>query len=128
MASRFSELIIDAHDLQRLAQFWCDVLGYRVLEETDEVVEIGAVPITAEDVRRAPIAPPLVFVRVPEDKTVKNRVHIDVSPIDRSQQEEVDRLIALGATRVDIGQGDVSWVVMADLEGNEFCVLRSLQP
>src|SRR5439155_15712332 len=80
MASRFSELIIDAHDLQRLAQFWCDVLGYRVLEETDEVVEIGAVPITAEDVRRAPIAPPLVFVRVPEDKTVKNRVHIDVSP------------------------------------------------
>ena len=128
MASRFSELIIDGHDLRRLAEFWCEVLDYKILEQTDEVLEIGAGPVTAEDIRRGPIAPPLVFVTVPDGKSVKNRVHIDVSPIDRSQEDEVNRLLALGATRVDIGQGTVSWVVMADPEGNEFCVLRSLQP
>ena len=127
MTSRFIELIIDGHDLHRLADFWCAVLGYRVLDEDEEVLEIGAAEVTAEDARRGPIVPTLIFIRVPEGKTVKNRVHIDVSPIDRSQQEEVDRLLALGATRVDIGQGEVSWVVMADPEGNEFCVLRSLQ-
>ena len=66
-------------------------------------------------------------VAVPEGKTVKNRLHIDVSPIDSSQDEEVERLLALGARRVDIGQGDVGWVVLSDPEGNEFCVLRSLQ-
>ena len=128
MASRFSELIIDGHDLRRLAEFWCEVLDYKILEQTDEVLEIGAGPVAAEDIRRGPIAPPLVFVTVPDGKSVKNRVHIDVSPIDRSQEDEVNRLLALGATRVDIGQGTVSWVVMADPEGNEFCVLRSLQP
>ena len=127
MACCFTELIIDGRDLHRLADFWCEVLDHRVLDQTAEAVEIGAAELTADDARRAPVVPTLVFVPVPEGKTVKNRVHIDVSPIDRSQQEEVDRLLALGATRVDIGQGDVSWVVMTDPEGNEFCVLRSLQ-
>jgi len=128
MTSRFSELIIDAHDLRAQAEFWCAVLGYRILEQTEDVVEIGAAPVTAEDVRREPIAPPIVFVSVPEDKTVKNRVHIDVNPIDRSQDQEVERLLTLGARHVDIGQGEQTWVVLADPEGNEFCVLRSLQP
>jgi hypothetical protein len=72
------------------------------------------------------MAPTLVFIKVPESKAVKNRLHIDVSPIDRGQDEEVERLLALGARRVDIGQGEQSWVVLADPEDNEFCVLRAL--
>jgi len=66
----------------------------------------------------------LTFVKVPEPKTVKNRVHLDLRPFRCDQDEEVARLLALGATHVDIGQGDVPWVVLADPEGNEFCVLR----
>ena len=66
----------------------------------------------------------LVFARVPEPKTVKNRMHIDIAPRGAEQDEEVSRLETLGARRIDIGQGDVPWVVMADPEGNEFCVLR----
>jgi hypothetical protein len=68
----------------------------------------------------------MLFIRVPESKAVKNRLHVDVSPIDRTRAEEVRRLIELGARRVDIGQGERKWDVLADLEGNEFCVLRSL--
>ncbi|GAA3427728.1 hypothetical protein GCM10018953_49110 [Streptosporangium nondiastaticum] len=71
----------------------------------------------------------LVFVQVPEGKAVKNRLHLDVSPVDAGTEDEVTRLLGLGATRTDVGQGpDRSWVVMADPEGNEFCVLRSLAP
>jgi hypothetical protein len=128
MASRFSELIVDGHDLRGLAEFWCQVLGYRILEVTDDAVEIGDREITTDRIREGPVPPTIVFVPVPEDKTVKNRVHMDVSPVDGSQDEEVERLLALGATRVDVGQGEQTWVVMADPEGNEFCVLRSLAP
>jgi hypothetical protein len=128
VASRFTELIVDSQDTRRLAAFWCEVLGYRILDEEDSVVEIGAREVTAEDVRDRPVPPTLVFVPVPEDKVVKNRVHIDVSPIDQTVEQEVDRLIALGATRADVGQGEQKWVVLADPEGNEFCVLRALTP
>jgi Glyoxalase-like domain len=124
MASRFTEVVVDSHDPRRLAEFWCEVLGYRIIDEDDEVVEIGTEPLVPEEVVRAPVPPTIVFVPVPEGKSVKNRVHIDVSPIDRDPADEVERLLALGATRVDIGQGDVSWTVLADIEGNEFCVLR----
>jgi hypothetical protein len=65
----------------------------------------------------------LVFVPVPESKTVKNRVHLDVSPVGSDPDEGVARLETLGATRIDIGQGEQHWVVLADPEGNEFCVL-----
>jgi len=128
MTSRFTELVVDAHDVRAVADFWCSVLGYRVLDQTDEYVEIGDREVAPEAARQGPVPPTIVVVPVPEDKTVKNRVHIDVSPIDRSQEEEVERLVGLGARRIDIGQGDVSWIVMADPEDNEFCVLRSLQP
>ena len=104
------------------------MLGYRIIDEDDSVVEIGTAKLTAEEVVRGPVPPTIVFVPVPEDKTVKNRLHIDVSPIDREPAEEVERLLALGATRADIGQGDVPWTVLADPEGNEFCVLRRLEP
>jgi hypothetical protein len=71
----------------------------------------------------------MFLAAVDEDKVVKNRLHLDLSPVDRSRDEEVERLLALGATPVDVGQtGDETWVVLADPEGNEFCVLRSLAP
>ena len=132
MASRFIELIVDAHDPRAQAEFWCQVLGYRVIDEEDyengSVIEIGTEKLAAEQVVSGPVPPTIVFITVPEGKTVKNRLHIDVSPIDRDPPEEVERLIALGARHVDIGQGDVPWTVMADPEGNEFCVLRRSVP
>ena len=137
MSSRFTELCIDGHDLKKLADFWCAVLDYKILDEQPDIIEIGPQWFTGEAgpelheqwkarARSDPPAPTIVFAIVPEGKEVKNRMHIDVSPLG-DQQEEVERLLALGATRADVGQGDVSWVVMRDPEGNELCVLRSLQ-
>jgi hypothetical protein len=70
----------------------------------------------------------LTFARVPEGKTVKNRLHLDVNPTDREQDDEVRRLLDLGARHADVGQGEASWVVLADPEGNEFCVLAGRYP
>jgi predicted enzyme related to lactoylglutathione lyase len=113
MASRWYQLVVDAHDPSTLAAFWAAVLGYRIVYQAPDEVIIGVDEHTY---------PGVVFVPVPEAKTSKNRLHLDLDPDD--QAAEVDRVIALGARRVDIGQGDVSWVVLADPEGNEFCVLR----
>ena len=80
-------------------------------------------------VRSGPVCPTIFLAQVEEDKVVKNRSHFDVSPVDVSQQDEDERILALGATHADVGQtGDESWTVLADPEGNEFCVLRSLAP
>ena len=121
MASRFTELVIDSHDPEVLARFWAEVLGCSKTErgsDDDPYVSIsgGGTPVE------------LVFAPVPEGKQVKNRVHIDVNASDRDQAEEVERILALGARRIDVGQGEVPWVVLADPEGNEFCVLRSRLP
>ncbi|MCX5396321.1 VOC family protein [Streptomyces sp. NBC_00102] len=114
MASSWYTLVVDAHDMSSLARFWCQVLDWKVVYEDADEVTIGA---------NAEALPGLCFVSVPERKTAKNRLHIDLSPDD--QAAEVERILALGATRADVGQGgDVSWVVLADPEGNEFCVLR----
>jgi len=131
MTSRFTELAVDCHHPRALAAFWCEVLGYEIIEDGDAVagddlVEISGWQPTIEAVRRQVSPPTLMFVRVPESKSVKNRLHMDVTPIDRGRDEEVERLLALGARHVDIGQGEQNWVVLADPEGNEFCVLRSL--
>ncbi|MFI5779308.1 VOC family protein [Nocardia sp. NPDC051570] len=73
--------------------------------------------------------PNMMFVRVPDPKSGKNRLHFDICPIDSDQETELNRLQALGAARVDVGQGDGrAWVVLADPEGNEFCLSRSLAP
>ncbi|MFG2426949.1 VOC family protein [Streptomyces sp. NPDC048590] len=129
MTSRFTELTVDCRDPERLAAFWCEVLGFEVIERSDGKVEIGSWVPTVEEVRARQMPPTLVFIRVPEGKAVKNRLHLDVSPIDAGTEEEVARLVGLGATRADVGQGpDRSWVVMADPEGNEFDVLRTLAP
>jgi predicted enzyme related to lactoylglutathione lyase len=115
MASRFTELIVDAADPRGLADFWCAVLGWDVTEADDEGVEIAAADGSL---------PRIVFVPVPEPKTIKNRMHIDVNPSGCDQAEEVERVLALGARQIDIGQGEQPWVVLADPEGNEFCILR----
>lgn len=134
MTSRLTENAIDCADPTALAEFWCAVLGYQVhlVEDDGGFVEIGpqrSAEEHLEAVRRGPQAPAITFARVPEAKAGKNRVHLDVSPIDCTQAEEVARLEALGARRADVGQHpDSPWVVMTDPEGNEFCVLRSLAP
>jgi hypothetical protein len=128
VTSRFTELVVDCDDIEKMVSFWCAVLGYQVLERKDDYVEIGAAELVVERVVEAAPVPTIVFVKVPEPKKVKDRIHIDVSPIDADQEEEVNRLLGLGATLADVGQGDQRWVVMADLEGNEFCVLGSLRP
>ena len=119
MASRFTELCIDCSNPEELAKFWSEVLDYKITDKDDDEVEIRGPGDTD---------PSILFARVPEKKSVKNRLHIDLSPRDRDQDAEVERIKSLGATPVDIGQGDVSWVVLADPEGNEFCVLSTRRP
>ncbi|MEU5373341.1 VOC family protein [Streptomyces sp. NPDC005951] len=130
MAAKLTELAIDCADPAALARFWCSVLDYEVqgVEEGEEVVTIGPPSVPEGKNRPGPVPPALTFARVPEGKTVKNRLHIDVNPTDREQDEEVERLLALGARRADVGQDGASWVVLTDPEGNEFCVLAARCP
>jgi hypothetical protein len=129
VASKFTELAIDCADPGGLARFWCAVLDYQVQDETGDVVTISSPLVPEGRARPGPVPPSLTFARVPEGKTVKNRLHIDVNPTDREQDEEVSRLLGLGARHADVGQGETtSWVVLADPEGNEFCVLAGRRP
>ena len=116
MASKFTELIVDCSDPARLAEFWSAVLGWQPTGRYAPAVELAD---------PAGVGPTLVFIPVPEPKTSKNRLHIDVNPVGCDQEQEVARLIRLGARQIDIGQDNRSWVVLADPEGNEFCVLRA---
>ncbi len=126
MGSRLNEIVIDCHDPRRLAEFWCRVLDYRIVDTGEDEIEINDHVITRDEFLEGPVPPSLLFQRVPEGKTVKNRLHLDVNPVNVDQQAEVERLIGLGARHVDIGQGEQRWVVLADPEGNEFCVLRTI--
>jgi predicted enzyme related to lactoylglutathione lyase len=123
MSIRVQSVSFDAHDPDAQATFWAEVLGWRrTYEDSDEVV--------LEPPDGSPdegVVPDVLFLRVPERKKVKNRLHLDLRPDD--QDAEVARIEALGAQRVSIGQSDdVSWVVLADPEGNEFCLLaRTVQ-
>ena len=128
MTSKFTELAIDCADPGGLARFWCSVLGYEVQDEEEGLVTIGSPAVPEGKARPGPVPPTLTFARVPEGKTVKNRLHIDVNPTDREQDAEVRRLLDLGARDVDVGQADASWVCLADPEGNEFCVLAGSHP
>lgn len=98
--------------------FWSTALDWPILFESEDEVMIAPFD------ERKPGVFPVLFMRNPDDKRVKNRWHFDLAPDD--QAAEVARLEGLGARRADIGQGEVAWVVMADIEGNEFCVLKSL--
>jgi catechol 2,3-dioxygenase-like lactoylglutathione lyase family enzyme len=120
MGIRIQCLCIDARDPAAIASFWQSALGWRRTFEKEDEVVLEPPAGSPED----GAAPDLLFLKVPEGKTGKNRLHLDLRPED--QAAEVARLEALGARRVGIGQGEVSWVVMADPEGNEFDVLRPL--
>src|SRR5215471_723567 len=129
MASKFTELAIDCADPSGLARFWCSVLNYQVRHEDDGIVTIGSPVVPEGKHQPGPVPPTLTFAHVPEGQTVKNRLPLDVSPTDREQDAEVRRLLGLGARHADVGQtGDESWVVLADPEGNEFCVLADRRP
>jgi predicted enzyme related to lactoylglutathione lyase len=116
MAVLLHHIVIDAHDLPMLARFWTQVLGWRILSEREREIVIGS------DVT-APVG--ICFMPVTDRKTVKNRVHLDLTTGAGERDGEIERILTLGARRVDIGQtGTESWTVLADPEGNEFCVVR----
>jgi predicted enzyme related to lactoylglutathione lyase len=118
--SRIAVLAIDAVNPTVVADFWCGVLGWRVVDRSDEGISIAAPDGSW---------PTIDVLPVPEPKTVKNRLHLDLRAQGSSTEVELERLLALGARRVHVGQApDVSWVVLADPEGNEFCLLsRAVQ-
>jgi catechol 2,3-dioxygenase-like lactoylglutathione lyase family enzyme len=121
MACRISELVLNARDPERLAAFWCEVLGWSVVGHEDD----GGVEIGPADVGFGGPQPTVIFTPSTEPKSHPLRLHIDVNPTDRDQDAELDRLLALGAVPCDVGQADdASWHVLADPEGNEFCLLR----
>ena len=116
-------LTIDSEDPDKLADFWCQALGYEVTYRSDEGETEREVAIESPERKGWPI----LFVDVHDERNVKNRLHLDLRPDD--QEAEVAQVEKLGAKRIDIGQGpDVTWVVMADPEGNEFCILRPRRP
>ncbi|HEX4018495.1 MAG TPA: VOC family protein [Frankiaceae bacterium] len=120
MGSRWYTIVIDAADPKALGRWWARVLDWKVTFEDEDETDVAS----GVGPDRKEIEPFLTFVTLTEPKVSKNRLHIDLAPDDRDA--EVERLLALGATRADIGQGDdVTWVVLADPEGNEFCVLSA---
>lgn len=131
MVLRWYSTVIDTTDPRELAGWWAEAIDWRIVYEADEeVVLVPSWAGTEDDVRAMPwerVPPGLVFVRVPEPKAGKNRLHLDLAPhVSQDRDAEIARLEGLGATRVDVGQdGSASWTVLADPEGNEFCVLSS---
>lgn len=131
MAVRWYSIVVDSKDVAAQARWWAQVLDWRIAYEAEDeavIVPPRALEERAKDIPLDEQGPGLVFVTVPEGKTGKNRLHIDLAggPED-DQAAEVARLEGLGAVRVNVGQDEsqVPWVVMADPEGNEFCVLTS---
>ncbi|MBJ7594522.1 MAG: VOC family protein [Candidatus Dormibacteraeota bacterium] len=117
MGLLFQTTVIDCNDARRVGGFWAELLGMP-LESDDDGTEHW--------IDFGPDGRDLLFLTVPDRKSGKNRLHIDLRPDD--QAAEVERALALGARHVDIGQGQQTWVVLADPEGNEFCILRALKP
>ncbi|HEX9230014.1 MAG TPA: VOC family protein [Arthrobacter sp.] len=120
MSSKLAVIAIDAIRPRVVADFWCAVLGWRIVEEDSDIISIAP---------QDQSWPTIDVIAVPEGKTVKNRLHFDLRADGVSTADELERLLARGARRVDVGQGpDVSWVVLGDPEGNEFCLLsRTVQ-
>jgi hypothetical protein len=115
MTLEWEQVIVDSVDPEALGRWWCEALGWVVVNDEPEEFEIRPAPDRM---------PGLLFGKAAEPKVVKDRLHLDFRPGPGEQQAEVERLLALGATRADVGQtGDEPWVVLADPEGNEFCVL-----
>ena len=112
MGVAWEQIVVDARDPRALGRWWAGALGWVIVADEEDEVEIRATPDAL---------PGLLFVPSSEPRRGKNRLHVDLRPDDQSA--EVQRLLDLGARHVDIGQGEVAWVVLADPEGNEFCVL-----
>ncbi|BDZ41478.1 lactoylglutathione lyase [Paraoerskovia sediminicola] len=119
MGLRLREICLDCPDPEASAEFWAAALGYRVTDRDEEGVELTG----------APGVPTILLLRSDDVKSAKTPIHLDLSSVGTTRDEEVARLESLGARRVDIGQGDdVSWVVLADPAGLEFCVLSGVHP
>jgi len=117
MSLKFQATVVDCNDALRVGTFWAELLNL-LLKDDGDGTEYWVEP--GDD------AADILFLTVPEAKTIKNRLHIDLRPDD--QDAEVARAVALGASHADIGQGTPTWVVLADPEGNEFCILSALRP
>jgi hypothetical protein len=115
----WEQTVVDAKDPVALGRWWADALGWVVVDDGAGEDATGEFEIRPSADR----LPGLLFAQVAEPKTVKNRLHLDFRPDDRDA--EMQRLVDLGATRADVGQGEQPWVVLADPEGNEFCILGS---
>jgi hypothetical protein len=118
MGSLLKEIVIDSSEPAELARWWARVLDWQVVDRDEGYSWISRSGQPEDDLL-------LVFVPVPEPKSIKNRIHLDLNPTGVDQEQELERLLALGATRADVGQGDVPWIVLADPQGNEFCLLSS---
>ena len=129
MAVRWYSIVVDSMDVAAQARWWAEALDWRIAYEAEDeavIVPPRALEERAKDIPLDEQGPGLVFVTVPEGKSVKNRLHLDLAPgPDDDQAAEVAGIVEMGAKRVNVGQDEsvVKWVVMADPEGNEFCVL-----
>ncbi|MFC4335117.1 VOC family protein [Salininema proteolyticum] len=122
MALTWQCICVDCEDPKTLGAWWAEFLGWRITHETDEETVLEPPEGSPQD----GVSPDILFLKVPEGKAVKNRLHLDLRPDD--QAAEIARAERMGATRVDVGQEGGSWTVMADPVGNEFCVLRAFTP
>lgn len=119
MVSRMTVIAIDAVRPRVVADFWCAVLGWQVVEEDSDGISIAPADGSL---------PAIDVVSVPEGKSIKNRLHFDLRADGVGTAVELERLFGLGASRADVGQAaDASWVVLRDPEGNEFCLLSRTQ-
>lgn len=130
MALRWYSTVVDCRDHRAQAHWWAQALGWTVFFESDEEAVVVPQWASLERLRATPweeVPPGLVFVPVPDGKQVKNRLHLDLAPnLSDDREVEIEQLLAMGARRVDVGQSpEVPWEVLADPEGNEFCVLSS---
>jgi hypothetical protein len=113
MALGWFSVVVECEDPHRLAEFWCQALGFEIVHRTDDIVDIALGP---------GVFPGIEFLSVQHRSRGRGSLHLDLNPDD--QAAEVDRLISLGARPIDVGQAvDADWVVLADPEGNAFCIL-----
>ncbi|MFS2293504.1 MAG: VOC family protein [Actinomadura sp.] len=125
MACRISELVLECRDPEMLARFWCEVLDFVVLDREEDGETVEAIEIGPREGSGGP-QPTIVLSRNDDPKTNQLRLHFDVNATDREQDAELERLLAIGARHADVGQtGQEPWYVLADPEGNEFCLLRT---
>jgi predicted enzyme related to lactoylglutathione lyase len=130
MGLRWYSTVVDCHDISAQARWWAEVLGWQIVFESPDEAAVVPSWMTEDPVAQAGWdrePPGLVFVPVPESKQVKNRLHLDLAPHTEDDRDaELERLRTLGARVVDVGQqADSTWTVLADPEGNEFCVMSA---